>query len=160
MQKLRWMIVPLLLITSSGCDAENRRELKDRPDITEVAKEDSAMNAAIAAAKKAIPQFLAVLNATDDKITDIGFKYPLGGWEHIWVTNVRKEGEFLVGELSNEPAQEGYKIDDTVKVPLAVVSDWAYRDKNGVMQGHYTTKVLLDQIDPEEAAGIKESFKW
>jgi uncharacterized protein YegJ (DUF2314 family) len=160
MKKLRLMIVPILMLTSSGCDAQNREELKDRPDITEVTKEDPEMNAAIAAARKNIPQFLAVLSTKDDNISDIGFKYPLGGWEHIWVANVRKEGAFLVGELSNEPAQEGYKIDDTVKVPLATVSDWAYRDKNGVMQGHYTTKVLLDRIDPQEAASIKESFKW
>lgn len=39
MKKLRLMIVPILLLTSSGCEAQNREELKDRPDI--VKRQDS-----------------------------------------------------------------------------------------------------------------------
>jgi uncharacterized protein YegJ (DUF2314 family) len=161
MKKLK-LFVALALMTAA-CDGEanaDRAALEGRNDIQQVAEDDPVMNAAISQAKKSLPQFLAVLKQTGAKPDDIGFKYPLGGWEHIWVGDVKMEDGVLVGTLSNEPAQEAFKMGQEVRVPINQVSDWAYRDSNGVMQGHYTTKVLLPQLDPQEAASIRESFGW
>ncbi len=161
MKKLGLLLVPLLIMSSSGLLAKKHAAPTPRSDtITAVKASDPVMNAAIAEAKRTLPKFLAILAAQEPSITEIGFKYPLGGWEHIWVTNVRRDGPYLRGDLANEPAQRRYKLGDPVKVKLADVSDWAYRDKDGVMQGHYTTRVLFSQIDPEDAANIKASFKW
>ena len=57
------------------------------------------------------------------------------------------------------PAMAGHSLGEEVKVPLKDVSDWAAR-VNGKMQGHYTTRVLLDELAPDEAAVIKQNFGW
>jgi uncharacterized protein YegJ (DUF2314 family) len=140
--------------------AQKEELLEKRDDLASVEKSDPAMNAAIAEAKKTLPDFVAKLDANKGDMADVGFKYPLGGWEHIWVGDVKHDGEFLTGVLVNQPAQPEHKMGEAVRVAMKDVSDWAYRDNEGVMQGHYTTKVLLPQLDPEEAASIKQSFGW
>jgi uncharacterized protein YegJ (DUF2314 family) len=145
---------------SSMNDAQKEAVVEGRDDLESVEKSDPVMNAAIAEAKKTLPDFVAKLDANKGSMTDIGFKYPLAGWEHIWVADVKHDGEFLTGTIANQPAEPGHKMGEAVRVAMKDVSDWAYRDEDGVMQGHYTTKVLLPQLDPQEAAGIKQSFGW
>ncbi len=146
--------------TSTTKDAERDALVAKRNDMKQVEKSDPVMNAAIADAKKTLPAFIAKLDSSNDALADATFKYPLAGWEHIWVGDVKHDGEFLTGTLANEPAEPGHKMGESVRVSLKDVSDWAYRDEKGVMQGHYTTRVLLPQLDAEEATGIKESFGW
>lgn len=133
---------------------------REGKDMSAVEKSDPAMNAAIAEAKRTLPEFLAKLDSPPPGTGEFVFKYPLGGWEHIWVEQVSRKGDTLTGRLSNVPVQEGFKHGDTVSVPLRAVSDWAYRDAQGVMQGHRTTRVLLPRLDPEQAAAIREAMGW
>jgi uncharacterized protein YegJ (DUF2314 family) len=159
---MKRIILCLMLISSfwsSGAQAQ-RDELQDRPDIEEVADSDPAMNAAIAEAKRTLPEFLAILRPNAPKSSEITFKYPLGGWEHIWVEKVKIDGPYLTGRLANMPAQDRHKMGDAVRVPLNEVSDWGYRNINGVMQGHFTTRVLLPRIQPNVATSIRQSFGW
>jgi uncharacterized protein YegJ (DUF2314 family) len=118
------------------------------------------MTAAIANAQATLPEFLTILENPPLDTDTIGFKYPLGGWEHIWVGQVSRDGEYLTGQLSNVPMQDKWALGDTVRVPLSEVSDWAFVGSDGVMRGHYTTAVLLDRIDPRQAAAIRETFGW
>ncbi len=141
-------------------ESERTALTENRTDMQSVGKVDPVMNTAIAEAKKSLPDFIAKLDASKGGLPDATFKYPLAGWEHIWVNDVKHEGDFLIGTLANQPAEPGYKIGDPVRVAIKDVSDWGYRDPAGKMQGHYTTRVLLTQIDPQEAASIKESFGW
>lgn len=131
------------------------------PDpIVELPAEDAAMNAARDEAQATLAQWLAVLDDPPLGTREIGFKYPLEGWEHIWVGNVRREGDFLEGQLVNAPHSDGHSYGDWVRVPLSEVSDWAYRDINGVMYGHRTTRVLFAELPPEVVAQIKADFGW
>lgn len=132
----------------------------EREDVETVATSDPEMNAAIATAKKTLPEFLAVLAEPPHGAGNISFKFPLGGWEHIWVYDVQREGDYLTGLLSNVPMQEAWSQDDPVRVPLKDVSDWAWMGSDGVMRGHYTTRVLLDRIDPQRARIIAQSMGW
>lgn len=132
----------------------------ERDDVTQVADDDPQMEAAKATAQRTLPEFLAVLEETPEGVSDIGFKFPLRGNEHIWVDNVARDGDHLTGNLSNHPMQQEWALGDQVRVPLDQVSDWAWRDSEGNMQGRYTTRVLLDRIDPEEAAAIVYDFGW
>ncbi len=173
-KKLTLLIAPILILAStSACDfaqsnsgqsttteAERQAITEQRKDLAPVEKSDPVMNAAIAQAKSTLPGFVSKLDASNGALSEATFKYPLAGWEHIWVSDVKHDGGFLTGVLANTPAEPGHKMGDPVRVALKDVSDWAYRDDKGVMQGHYTTKVILPQIDPAEAAGIKESFGW
>ena len=47
-----------------------------------------------------------------------------------------------------------------VRVPLADISDWAYRDERGVMIGHRTTRVLLPQMNAETRRSVEEFLGW
>lgn len=133
----------------------------DEPDpIVELPAEHAKMNAAKDEARATLGEWLKVLADPPTGTRDIGFKFPLDGWEHIWVDNVRRDGDFLEGQLANSPHSEGYQLRDFVRVPLTDVSDWAYRDTNGVMHGHRTTRVLFDQLDPEVVKQIKADFRW
>jgi uncharacterized protein YegJ (DUF2314 family) len=133
---------------------------QDEPDIVEVDADDPEMNAAKAEAQRTLPQFLAFLANPPAGSGDFVIKFPLGGWEHIWVSDVVRRGQVLVGRLANDPVEKDHAIGDEVSVPLAEVSDWAWRDADGVMQGHFTTRVLLSRIDPEEADYIRAYMGW
>ncbi len=162
---LKTSILTCMLFAATACDSSapmvsGDQRLKDRPDIAEVSSEDPEMNRAKAEARQRLAEFLKIVRNRPAGVSDISFKYPLGGWEHIWVENVRIEGSQLTGRLSNLPAQEGHRQGDAVQVPFADVSDWSYRDASGKMQGSFTTRAILDRMPPETAAEIKADFKW
>lgn len=143
----------------TACQQSASSGQTERSDIIDIASDNEEMNAAKAEAQKTLPTFLAILANPKPGTDMIGFKYPLGGSEHIWVDNVKRDGDYLTGTLANVPALEGHNQGDTVRVPLKDVSDWA-AFVDGKMQGHYTTRVLLKQLPPEEATAIKQQFGW
>lgn len=128
--------------------------------VVSVSDEDPEMNAAIAAARRTLPDFLKVVDKPPPDVRDVSFKFPLDGWEHIWVTNVSRRGNVLVGELDNEPVAKGYRLGQHVEVPLEQVSDWSYRGADGVMRGHRTTRLLLARLPADEAAQIRAYMGW
>lgn len=157
---MRLALAPLLLLMGAFGHTHVAFAQVDEPDpIIEVDSADARMNAAKAEAQASIDEWLAVL-AAPQGYGDIAFKFPLEGWEHIWVGNVTREGDMVLGTLSNAPHSEGWAYGDFVSVPISKVSDWAYSDQRGVMHGHRTTRVMFDQLDPSLVAEIKLSFGW
>lgn len=122
--------------------------------------DDPVMNAAIAEARRTLPEFLAALADPPAGAADFAIKYPLGGWEHIWVSDLGIDGEAVTGALANAPEQEGHSLGERVRVPIAEISDWAWRAPDGIMQGHRTTRVLLGQLPDELATAIRADFGW
>ena len=120
-----------------------------RGNVDWVEADDPDVNAAIAQGKRNVPDFLAALS--DPDAFNITFKFPLGGYEHIWVINVRRDGDYLTGVLDNAPIQKGWAKGDAVRVPVAEISDFFFCDADSKPHGHYTTKVFLDR---EEGAGF------
>lgn len=152
--------LPPALVLAAAVAAPVQAEPRAEPDETvDVRTDDRRMNAAKAKARRTLPAFLAVL-AAPAGARDLSFKYPLEGWEHIWVDDVVRRGESLTGRLANNPRERGYRLGQRVTVPLSEISDWAYRDAQGVMRGHFTTRVLLSQLDPAEARQIRDNFGW
>jgi uncharacterized protein YegJ (DUF2314 family) len=149
-----------LLIAAPPLLAQSTTAAGTADKVIAVSDQDPAMNAAIAEARRTLPEFLRVVDRPPPGVRDVAFKYPLAGWEHIWVTNVSRHGQVLVGELDNEPQAEGFRIGQRVEVQLAQVSDWSYRGADGVMRGHRTTRVLLPRLPEEEAAQIKAWMGW
>ncbi|MEM7703008.1 MAG: DUF2314 domain-containing protein [Pseudomonadota bacterium] len=132
----------------------------DDPNLESVEADDPEMNAAIAEAQRTLPTFLAVLEDPPQGASNLSFKFPLSGWEHIWVSNLRRDGDYLIGRLSNVPQQPEWSEGDPVRVPMKNISDWAWLDSDGVMQGHHTTRVILRRIDPKRAAMIRNNLGW
>lgn len=132
----------------------------ERSDIIGFESDDAAMNAAIAEAKRTFPDFLAAWRSGQYDADDFVFKYPLGGFEHIWVRFDRVEGDTLIGRLANVPEQPGFRIGQAVRVPVADISDWAYRDTAGVIVGHRTTRVMLDMMDEDTRRSTIAYMGW
>jgi uncharacterized protein YegJ (DUF2314 family) len=153
----------LALLTSSSLSAPLLAAPpagEDEGPVVNVRTDDPKMNAAIAEARRTLPEFLAALADPPPGVTGFSFKYPLAGHEHIWVDHVERRGDRLVGRLVDTPLEPGYREGQRVTVPIGQVSDWAYRDARGVMQGHRTTRVLLPHLDPAHRRQIREGFGW
>lgn len=135
---------------------------QQRDDIApvSVSAEGPAVEAAKAEARRTLPGFLERLASPPPGTNSYQIKFPLGGWEFIWVGNLKREGSVLVGTLSNYPEQPGYQLGQTVRVPIKDVADWGYFDARGVMQGHFTTRALLSKLPPEEAAQVRDALGW
>ncbi len=170
MSRLR-SLTAALLIAALVAPVPLSAQVRNRPDkarsveadedsVVYVRSSDPEMNAAIAEAQRTLPEFLAVVAKADPLITNVIFKYPLGGKEHIWVDHVARDGDYLTGRLANVPIQRGYTYQQEVRVKLTDVSDWAYRNAEGVMQGHRTTRVLLKQADAATRQRMMEDFGW
>lgn len=160
--KALYLAITALALAPSlaSCKAQSQEAAQsEREDIKYFEGDDSEMNAAKAKAQETLPEFLAILANPKAGTDMIGFKYPLGGAEHIWVDNVKRDGDYLTGNLNNVPMLEGYAQGDAVKVPLKEVSDWAAM-VDGKMQGQYTTRVILKTLPPQDADAIKEQFGW
>jgi uncharacterized protein YegJ (DUF2314 family) len=171
MSPLRPMLAALLvtaLIAPAPLAAQNRGKAsrtgeitgRDDSEVVYIRADDPAMVAAIAEAQRTLPEFLAVLAKPDPLITNVVFKYPLAGKEHIWVDHVARDGEYLTGRLANDPVLPGYSYQQEVRVKLSDISDWAYRNPEGIMQGHRTTRVLLRTAPAVLRKEMLEDFGW
>ena len=139
--------------------SEGRAEEEPDP-VVAVSDTDVAMNAAIAEARATLPQWLALYRDPPSGYGDFAIKFPLEGYEHIWVAVDAIEGDTVVGRLANAPHAEGWSYGDPVRVSMREVSDWAYWDDKGVAHGYRTVRVLFTMMDPAEVAAIKEQFGW
>lgn len=140
--------------------SEREAMMAERDDMAMVEASDARMNAAIDEARARLPDFLAAYGSGRFDRTTFVVKYPLGGWEHIWVEIDSIDQGVVNGRLANVPAQPQYSQGQAVRVPFADISDWAYRDERGVMVGHRTTRVLLSDMDPVQRVSIEEYLGW
>ena len=152
--------VPALALSIALPLSPGLAQNEDADPIEVVEESDPVMNAAIAQAQATLPEWLAVLESPPAGYQHIVFKFPLDGWEHIWVENVRRDGDVLSGTLSNNPYNDKYALGDAVRVYLSDVSDWAYYDDRGIAHGHRTTAALFGQMDAETVASFKSSLGW
>lgn len=151
-----------LVLTAAALPQAAAAQARQRDDIApvDVSASDPAVEAAKAEARRTLPQFLERLASPPPGTRSYQIKFPLAGWEFIWVGNLKREGTVLVGTLSNYPEQPGYQLGQTVRVPIRDVADWGYFDARGVMQGHFTTRALLSKLPPDEAAQVRTALGW
>lgn len=149
------LLVAALPVASAGIAAQS-----DDFAPMKTAAKDPEMEAARAEAQRTLPEFLKLLANPPAGTSRYVIKFPLGGWEHIWVNHLTREGSVLVGELANYPEQDGYEVGQVVRVPIKDISDWSYRDAKGVAQGHFTTRVLLKRMPPAEAREVSAALGW
>jgi uncharacterized protein YegJ (DUF2314 family) len=120
------------------------------------------MEAAKKLGQQTLPDFLKHFDAPAAGESDFSVKFnldPSGPVEFIWATNLQRSGEGLKGQLSNQPMSEKFQMGQEVQIPLNDIIDWSYM-KDGVAQGHHTTKVVMKTLSPEDAAGYKQALGW
>lgn len=124
--------------------------------VVDFADDDAEMNAAKAQARQTLPVFWKHLEAHPDidHSLKVGLPTASGSLEHIWVANIRPEGDKVLGRLANAPVDlPGLEAGSPVTFTRDQISDWSYA-KDGKMYGHYTTRVIVKRLDPAEAAQV------
>lgn len=150
------LVAAALLLAPAGLSAQDA----EGDPIMQFESMDAQMNAAIAKAQATMPEFLERLDNPPAGATHFVFKFPLEGYEHIWVGAVKRDGDYLTGRLKNHPHAEGWNFGDPVRVPISDISDWGYVDRTGVAEGHYTVRVMIEHMEPAAAAETRRQYGW
>ncbi len=120
-----------------------------------------AMNAAMDAARASLPEFLDKAAKADLTQGDYRVKWAHAtetgeaGLEHIWVTLSAVGPDSVKGQLANQPQEFRGAIGDVVEVPLDGISDWMRFRADGLIEGCYTTRVMLSQMSEAEREGYE-----
>jgi len=144
-------------LAAGACSAQPAQN-----NVVAVKATDPEMNAAKAKAIAELPAFFArfARPAADEGNFMVKFDIdPKGDPEFIWAGDLQQTGDQLTGVLSDDAVYAPGKAGDRVAIPRSAIIDWGYT-RAGVMQGSYTTRVLLGRLSPEEAARVRESLGW
>jgi uncharacterized protein YegJ (DUF2314 family) len=130
--------------------------------ITNIAKGNGAMAKARAEARDTLPAFMAHLRNPERDESKFAVKYKIPGSnpaEIIWVADLVPMSTGVMGKLDGMPRTAGRKLGDPVVIASGDIYDWGYM-KNGVMQGHYSTKVLIATMPPKQQAAMNSILGW
>lgn len=145
---------------AAGCQ---QADPQNRSDVVVVESDNTAMEAAKAKGRARLNEFFLHLARPAADERDFSVKFNLTedrDAEFIWASDLRMGADGkLSGALANQPLDERFQMGQRVDIPLASVIDWSYF-KNGVAQGHFTTRVMLSQLPDDQAAEIKAALGW
>lgn len=128
----------------------------------EVAADDPALVRAEADARAALPTFFQHLASPDPTDAEFMVKFRLRSGaapEQIWADVTRRADGALIGVLANDPMTRGYCIGQEVEIPEHEIMDWGFRN-NGVMQGHFSTRVFLERMPADVQAHTRREMGW
>ena len=145
------LLIAVLISAVTGCSKQDT--------VISVTKDDPEMNAAIANARAALPQFWQTFEKREHGESDFALKVKITdpkGTEHFWLTDIeRKDGKTL-GTINNDPdIVRNVKLGDRIPIPEADISDWLYM-RDGKMVGNYTIRVLFKEMPAEEVEKYKK----
>jgi uncharacterized protein YegJ (DUF2314 family) len=124
-----------------------------------VDENDQQMDHATARARKHVDRFIAALqhpaaNQRDFQVKKLFVKD--GKAEHIWLSDVKFNGNRFVGVVDNKPMYvKDLKIGAKASVNPDEVIDWSYVE-DGYLVGGYTIRVLYSELSPEEKADFEK----
>lgn len=131
--------------------------------VVQVAANDPEMNTAIVQARAGLAVFFAHVTSPGPGETRFVIKFDLlpepDKAEFIWAEVISRTPGVTVAKLAGTPADPRFRAGQQVTVRDQDVIDWGYR-KDGVMQGNYTTRVLLGRVPAAEAAAYRKSLGW
>src|SRR6185312_15996638 len=87
----------------------------------------------------------------DDFQLKVAFKSPQGGFEELWLSDIRREGARIVGRLNYEPESlPSLHRAQIVPINEGDIIDWTFKEGRK-RYGHFTTRVEA-KAHPEESA--------
>jgi uncharacterized protein YegJ (DUF2314 family) len=148
-------------LAASPAQAQVRKQGSD--PLVYVNAGDAAMNGAIAKARQTLPDFFARFARPQPGEVHFLLKFDLlpepDKAEFIWAEIVSRSPGFTLVRLANAPADPRWKLGQQVSVRDSDVIDWGYY-KDGVMQGQYTTRILLPTLGPADSEAIRKAYRW
>ncbi|MEN3747151.1 DUF2314 domain-containing protein [Sphingomonas sp. HF-S3] len=128
----------------------------------DVARGDPEMARAIARARAELPIFFGHASSPSPGERYFLVKYninPAGRAEFIWAEVISHKGDTTLARLINTPRVAGFAKGQQVTIRSSEVIDWSYL-KDGVMQGNYTTRIVLPHMKPADAAALRKAYGW
>lgn len=78
--------------------------------------------------------------------------------EHMWIGDIYYDGEYIYGELLNEPGQlTNIEEGDEVAVTLDQISDWLFLSQ-GRAYGGFTIQAMRSEMEEDELKGHDEAW--
>lgn len=78
------------------------------------------------------------------------------GIENIWVDSLERDETGFIGRFASEPKfLPDKRLGSAVTFGEGAVIDWALPTSNGKFWGHYTTRVILQNMAPEDGRRIR-----
>jgi len=131
-------------------------------NVVHVSDSDPAMNNAMAQARATVDQFADALR-NPGKRSDFSLKAKFtegSATEHMWVNDVRPEGDSFKGKVGNDPDKlKKVHFGQSCSIPRERVSDWMYVE-NGKLVGGYTLRVLRDRMSAAERKKFDASLPF
>jgi uncharacterized protein YegJ (DUF2314 family) len=143
-----------------GASAHPAGAAEDR--VVNVPANDAEMGAAIAKARKGLPQFWAKQAKPGIGESNFALKVQIsdnGQVEHFWVNNIERKGSSLYGTVNNEPRLVGtVKLGQRISFKEDMISDWMYT-RNGKMVGNETMRPLLKRMPKAQADQYRAMYE-
>jgi uncharacterized protein YegJ (DUF2314 family) len=111
---------------------------------------------AVQAARASLPVFWGRLAESGGAVPDdfqlkVVFKSPQGGFEELWLSDIRRQGARITGRLNYEPESlPNMHRSQIVPIIEGDVIDWTFKEGRK-RYGHFTTRVEA-KTHPEESA--------
>jgi uncharacterized protein YegJ (DUF2314 family) len=170
MDKLLTAIVFVFIV---GCNSNNnqrantnslvRANSKDSSEmISGVDADDVKMNMAMSTARATYASFFKKLkdscNDCEDFMVKMRFSDGDENVEHMWLTELKVNGNKLTGELVGTPEVIArLHSGDLIEVNKDSLSDWYYV-QGGKMVGGYTVKYFYDKMPKEEQLKMEQEM--
>ena len=154
------MMLGLALMGAATAAKYYTRSSHPKDRVVQVRVDDQQITAAKAKARAGLPQFFARLDKHSFDESSFGLKFDLnyghaerGQAEIIWARDIVRQNGKLFGTLDNVPATNGFSAGEQVEIPQVAIADWAIK-KNDKFEGHYTTRVLVSHLPPDQAQQV------
>jgi len=137
------------LLIVSGCAFLSAAD--DR--VISVSADDTAMNEAIAAARKSLPLFWSKLEKPGPGEQEFNLKVRIDDedkTEHFWFSDIQKKDGRLSGVVNNDPRfVKSVTVGQRVRFSEEQISDWLFM-QNGKMVGNFTVRPLMRRMSKEQ----------
>jgi uncharacterized protein YegJ (DUF2314 family) len=152
----------ILLLSGSTSRAQDVKKQTDE-NMYYTESGDTAMNLAIATAKKTFPKFDSTFRRPHDKkmyfSIKVRFRYP-GGNEYIWMESITLKNGHYWGVITDTPANPiKVKLYEQLEIPSADITDWLC-GSGEVLHGGYTIRVINSRMTKAEAEKFKQEFPY
>jgi uncharacterized protein YegJ (DUF2314 family) len=155
----RILLVIILLIFNTFALSEER----DESEIINIHETDVEMNNAMIKATQSLGTFIERFKNPKAGDSNFSLKVMVSddyGVEHFWVTDLKITKTGFEGYIANEAKTvKLVSIGQKVNFEREIITDWSY-DSNGVKQGAFTLRVLLNRMPKDQADYYKKRVGW
>jgi uncharacterized protein YegJ (DUF2314 family) len=151
---MRFLLITAALVLAACSGGDSNSEAKFQKELV----------AATEHARARLPWYWEHFEAPEVDEYDFSLKVAIPrrdgqpGDEDAWVEKIARSEDKIVGELMVDPKYLGdLKSGSIVEFQEKQIVDWAFL-RGEELIGHYTTRVMLPRMDPEQAEGLKSMF--